>query len=177
MTSPSTPIAQLVLLAAEVNQSVAAADVNSIWQYGQPNEGASDDELQQIQRSYNVGPEYVELLSVANGWPGFYHDVDLLSVHDLEGGELLDRAWMLAESADSGSAGMLALSRSTHIPIAVSTNDIDVFLLNLQRRDIRWIAGQEVESFVSVESFLREMTEYNRQTLEDLRADPWLGAG
>jgi hypothetical protein len=177
MTSPSASIAQLVLAAAEVNQLVAAADVNSIWQYGQPNEGASDEELQQIQRSYDIGPEYIELLRVANGWPGFYHDVDLLSIHDLEGGELLDRAWMLAESADNGSSGMLALNKFTHIPIAVSANDIDVFLLNLQRGDIRWIAGQEVESFVSVDSFLREMTEYNRQTLEDLRVDPWIGAG
>lgn len=177
MTQPSASIAELVLVAAEVNQLVAEADVNSIWQYGQPNEGASDEQLERIQNSYGLVPDFIQLLRAANGWRGFYHDVDLLSVDDLEGGVGLERAWMLAESADHGSGGALALDRSTYVPVGVARQDIDVFLLNVREGAIRWIAGQEVEVFPSIASFLGGMTEYNRQTLEDLRADPWLGAG
>jgi hypothetical protein len=177
MTTPSASIAQLVMSAAEINRLVAAADVNSIWQYGQPNEGADGERIARLWRSYSQFPELVEFLGVADGWGGFYHDVDLLSSDDLEGGTRLDRAWLLAESADQGSGGVLALDRSNYLPIGVAMQDVDVFLLSARGGTVRWISGEEIEVFPSIDSFLGGMTEYNQETLQDLRADPWLGAG
>jgi hypothetical protein len=179
LANPSVSIAQLVGAAAEANRLVAAADINTLWQYGQPNAGASNEVLRQVEVRYDFVPEYVEFLRVANGWRGFYHDVDLLSGEELGGGSRLDRAWMLAESADQGSGGALALSKSTYIPIGVATEDIDVFLLDLLvgKGQVRWIAGYDIETFPSIADFLRGVTLYNQQTLRDLRDDPWLGAG
>ncbi|MEU6346895.1 hypothetical protein ABZ883_38805 [Streptomyces sp. NPDC046977] len=105
--------------------------------------------------------------------------MDLLSASELLGGERFDRAWMLVEAADAGSGGSLGVSRDLYVPCGVAAVDIDVFLIGVtgESSSVRWIAGQEVERFDSFGEFFEEMISYNEETLEELRLDPWLGAG
>ena len=178
MSSRLSSIAELVRLAVEVNGRIAAADVNGIWQYGGPNQGAEEVDIHELVTRYDVPSDYLDLLRVTIGWSGFYHDVDLLRVDELLGSDKLERAWMLTESADDGAGDRLGLDRASYLPVGVSNFDIDVFLLNMEAAigQIRWMAGSEIERFDSIEHFVKEMTSYNRETLQDLLNDPGLGA-
>lgn len=166
--------------ATRLNRDIAEADVHHIWNYGSANSGADGSEIQELERhlGYRLDAEYTDFLKAANGWPGFYNDVDLLSASEVSDSEKADRAWILADSADEGSGGALGLDRGSHMPIAVAKFDIDVFMLfrHGETVTVRWIAGQQIESFPSVSSFFEALVSYNEETLRQLREDPWLGA-
>jgi hypothetical protein len=170
---------EIVRQAISVSEELAQADLNEIFRHASPSPGASLTDVVNYER--RVGRQlptaYREFLQVVDGWPAFYQEVDLCSLRDLSGSELMERGWMLVEAADEGSGGILGISRSTHLPIGVSTAGIDVFLLLLEEPTgaVSWVAGGEVERFSSLPQFLKSMVEYNRDTLQDLRADPWLG--
>jgi hypothetical protein len=179
MTDEAHELRDLVRRAAHTNQLVAQADINSIWQYGQPVAGASESEIAATESSIGrpLDFQFRSLMAITDGWRGFYHDVDILTVHELRGSPSMSRAWMLAEAANEGSGGLLGLNKDSYLPIAVAQFDIDVFLLNLGPvGSVRWIAGQDVETFMSVASFVEAIIRYNESTLQKLREDPWLGA-
>jgi hypothetical protein len=171
----------LVSRFSEQNLRIAQADINSIWEYTGPERGADESMLGEAEQAlgFRLPNEYRAFLSIANGWQGFYHDVSLLRVSSTYSGEDSMRAWELVESADDGSGGMLRIDRKAYLPIAVSRFDIDVFLIDIAERlgEVRWIAGQEIEKFDSFSDFMIKMNEYNRETLNDLLRDPWLGSG
>jgi hypothetical protein len=161
------------------NARIAQADVNSIWGYTGPEPGASELALLEVENSlgFEIPSEYREFLAVSNGWKGFYQDVSLLGADSIVNSEELTRAWELIESADEGSGGLLQVSRQSVLPIAVSKSDIDVFLIGTGGRgQVRWIAGQEIERFNSFSDFFARMLVYNKDTLNDLLRDPWLGS-
>lgn len=180
MTGPSQgDYGSIVRHAISVADDLAVADVNDIFRHTRPNPGVplADIENFELQYQLRLPAPYRSFLQVVNGWPAFYQDVDLCSLHDLAGGDLVNRGWMLVEAADEGSGGMLGISRIAQLPIAVSVTGIDVFLLMLEEPEgaVSWVAGGEVERFPSFHQFVTAMVEYNRATVEDLRSDPWLG--
>ncbi|RKT07552.1 hypothetical protein BX286_5615 [Streptomyces sp. 3211.6] len=164
---------------SRLTNEMAAADVNEIWNYGPPNPGATPTEIGECREIVPglLVAGHVQLLTVANGWPGFYHDVDLFGTDDFIRGEKLQKAWELLEAADQGSGGLLSIDRAKFLPIAAAQFDIDCFVLGLETGVVRWIAGQEIETFPSIAAFVEGMIRYNEETLTELRVDPWLGAG
>lgn len=170
---------EIVQRASVLNAEIAEADVNDIWSYGQARPGASDADIVRLEQRLqcSLGLDYRNLLSTTDGWRGFYHDVDLLACSENPDGGRARRAWEIADAAVSGSGGVIDIARRAYIPIGVSEFDIDAFFLDLNEWSVRWIAGVEVENFPSVRDFFEGMVMHNRATLEELRADPWLGAG
>lgn len=180
MTYNANSWPDLVSRFREQNARIARADVNSIWEYTGPEPGARESALLELEKSlgFELPSEYRDFLAVSNGWAGFYQDVSLLGIDALVDGEELTRAWELVESADEGSGGELQVGRHSFLPIAVSKFDLDVFVIGTEGRgEVRWVAGQEIERFQTFSDFFVAMLAYNRETLNDLLRDPWLGSG
>lgn len=172
---------ELVDQISELNQNIAQADVNSIWRYASANPPSRPSDIDALESEMGraLCRGYRAFLECADGWSGFYHDVNLFSCADFLAREPVDRAWDLVETADDGSGGLLEVSRQRYLPIGAATFDIDVFLVDLNSEDgaVRWIAGQQIEQFSSFADFLAGMARYSEESLADLRNDPWLGVG
>lgn len=174
---------ELIAQAAEVNTAISDADVNHLWCYGGPSPGADEAALSAMEEAIGsaLDQDYRQFLKNANGWDGFYSDVDLLSCADYPSSARLERAWMMIEAAEEGSGGLISFGRTSWIPIGVSREDGDIFMLRLPSVGevggaVVWMAGGEVEKYDSVASFVEAVIEYNRANLADVRTDPWLGA-
>lgn len=163
-----------------LNRTIAEVDVNHIWKYGQANRPALEAEIAAAEARLGqpLCPGYRTFLEHADGWNGFYHDVNLFSCAELLAGGKVERAWDIVEVADAGSGGLLDANRARYLPVGAAEFDIDVFLVDLasESGSVRWIAGEEIETFPSFEDFLVGMAQYSEETLSALREDPWLGS-
>lgn len=121
-----------------------------------------------------LDPEYRNFLSFASGWRAFYQSVDILGAGDLLGGEahaLAHRALSFLLPEVLAEAG---LTMDTALPVAVSRDDLDLFVLHRASSPtpgaIVWFAGSEVDRFDDFVQFFDSMMLYNRQALDRAHA-------
>lgn len=175
---------ELVARAERVNLAIRDADVNHLWFYGGPSSGADDAALAAMEAAIGspLDPDYRQFLMISNGWEGFYGDVDLFSCADYPSSARLEHSWMMIGAAEEGSGGLISFDRRDWIPIGVSREEVDIFMLRLPagRRSnvaVVWMTGGDVEEYDSVAGFFEAMIGYSEANLADVRADPWLRAG
>jgi hypothetical protein len=152
-------VAQLVKL------ELHAADAEELWPFFPPNSPASDEQIQAVehQLGVEVDPSLADFLRTANGWPAFYQCVDLFRCEDFGAGPRWARASELLETVDHRSFGEGAY------PVAVSAEDIDLFVLIPYVGKVVWFAGGVIDEFPSFEEFFLAMVDYNRARALKLR--------
>lgn len=175
---------ELVSRAEQVNLAISEADVNRTWLYGGPSPGADPAELATLDAVLGgpLAPDYQQFLTISNGWDGFYSDVDLFGCADFPFSPPLAFVWMMIDAIEEGSGGLVSYPWSSWIPIGVSREECDFFLLqrplgNEPGGAVVWLsAGQEVERYDTFAEFFEAMIAFNEANLAEVRTDPLLGA-
>lgn len=156
-----------------VRQHLAELDKENLWPFFLPEVAASEEAIRQSERHLCVElpKAYRDFLLVADGWQCFYQAVDLFGLADLVGGERHERATELLRSLHPVGE-LCGVRPESLLPIAVSRNDIDLFLLSTSETErpgeVFWFAGQLVETFSDFGEFFLTMVDYIR---EDIIAD------
>lgn len=87
-----------------------------------------------------------------------------------------DRFREVVEAFDEGSGRQFGLTRDRYLIIGAAASTLSVVLLDLTSPPrVCWLTSGGVEEFPTLDAFVETATEYQVETLADLRADPWLG--
>ncbi|MGQ5653655.1 hypothetical protein ACUJ8H_27050 [Streptomyces sp. EKR5.2] len=141
-------------------------DREHLWRYEQLPPPASREllGLVQAQRGVTLDSQYAELLVRTGGWPAFMQDVDLFGTPDLLG-EPFDEAVQLLSTLEPETVDASALDVASCVPMAASRTGIDLFVMpradGSTQTPVIWLAGLEVERYISFEEFFQAMIEAN----------------
>ncbi|MBS2019765.1 MAG: SMI1/KNR4 family protein [Deltaproteobacteria bacterium] len=164
-----------------VKHAVAQLDRSGLWSYRLPELAASEAQLERVEGAIGepIDLSYRAFLSCAGGWRAIYLAVDLFGPAEYLGSDAESRGrWERANErlGNLDRLGMLradGLSTADLLPIAVSANDADIFVLgrysSIVRGQVLWFAEDPVDRFASFEDYFLAMIEYNRLDLRDER--------
>ncbi len=156
-----------ILLAVRVKTTVSLADVEDLWKYYYPNPRGGKEAIERCEEAlgFSLDPEHRDFLRHANGWKAYFHDVDIMSTHELVEGPLYERASELVNSLDDFKE-LYGFERSELLPFAVSARDIDLFMIGKpgtsQAGKVFWFAGQLIEERPSFSEWFLAMVDYSR---------------
>ena len=166
----------LIVSMIEVQRALFEADKERLWEYHLPRVAASEATLARVERhlGFQLDAVYRAFLAMADGWPWFSQSVKLLfGSPELSGSPALLVANAMLDAAEPYLEAQCGVKRSAVFPIAVSPMDRDVFFMQLQecvlRPPIVWLAGEEIDRYVSFAEFFASMIEYNKLQLKALR--------
>jgi hypothetical protein len=161
-------IVELVL----VQQQIREHDHKGLWDYHLPRVAASADRVAAVEAHLGEPlPEpYWQLLLHMDGWPAFYHTVDLFGTSDLLGSDAFREASETLELLIAeGAFEQREVTSSTLLPIAATREDLDLFVLARRASacpgGVIWLAGGEIQRWEDCYEFFLSMIEYNRLTL------------
>lgn len=155
-----------------IRNELYKADKGQLWEYYYPEVAAELSEILLVQEKLQIklSQDYIDFLLCANGWRCFYQLVDLFGTKDFES-ESMSLAKMLLNT-ELEYDELLNDIREYLFPIAVSRTDKDLFVMVLtegrEYGQIIWLAGGEIERFLSFSDFFEAMIEYNKDELEDI---------
>lgn len=151
-----------------VKQKIAENDKEMIWKHHFPEIGATDEMIVATEEElkFELDSRYKSFLKSANGWKGFFQNIDLFGTNELCGNEKMVYALTMLESIEDIVFESIQRSSNDLLPIACNQNDRDLFLIE-KRRDncdsaVFWIAGEEIDNFSNFDEFFLGMIEYNR---------------
>lgn len=157
-----------LVIAHLLKNKISEVDVDGLWENTLPGVAASDEQLASLEQmlGYHLDPQHRQFLLHANGWQSFMQDIDVFSVDDLKGGGNAARAIALIESLEPLDS-LCGYGTRDLIPIAVSSDDIDVFAMTRPHTAIPgtvfWFAGGLIETFPSFDEWFLSMVDYNRK--------------
>lgn len=166
------PIAIVRMITAK--EALHKADVQGLWPWKFPGVAASEQEIAQAESvlGLQIDHNYRNFLHFANGWEGFFQNIDLFSCSDLIGGLRKERAEELISFVETSVLASSAVNCSSLLPIGVSKTEIDVFCIkcNSGAEDgvVIWFAGTEVQRFPDFCEFFLAMIEYNLREIAAL---------
>ncbi|WP_166882610.1 SMI1/KNR4 family protein [Massilia mucilaginosa] len=160
-----------IVIAHMVKQKIAEVAPDGLWQHGFPEIAASNEDIQEAELILGIELDagYKEFLRHANGWNSFFQAIDVFGIADLLGGKKQERANEILESLEN-LEDLCGFSRSELMAFAVSTEDIDLFIISKSNSHapgaVFWLAGQVIDQFPSMEEWFLAMFDYNRREYE-----------
>lgn len=165
---------------AYVKDAIFKLDVEGLWRHHLPKVAATEEQLHAVESAlgHPLDSRYADFLRHANGWPAFYQNVDLFGADELIGGEHMDRALSLLSNTAFDAFRSAGVHRNDLLPIAVSSTDLDLFVLMRPSSKLLgtviWFAGAEVDRFPNFDEFFLTMTDYNRLDYQNFQNDRML---
>lgn len=162
-----------LVIAHLVKQKIAEVDVDHVWENTLPEVAASEDRLRSLEArlGYALDLQHRAFLLHANGWRAFMQYVDVFGADDFEGGPRAARAIELIESLEP-LAPLCGFDKRDLLPIAVSSNDIDVMVMTRPHTTtpgkVLWFAGGLIETFPGFDEWFLTMVDYNREEYQHL---------
>lgn len=166
--------ARIVAL-VELKEAMSALDTDELWDYRLPEVAATPVLLARAETALRepLDSAHRRFLEAAGGWPAFWHTVDLMTPAQLVSGAHRQRAEGLLGALDGDVLSGHGLQRDRLQPIAVATDDLDVFLID-RRTDpgaVLWFAGPLVDRFRDFDEYFEAMIEYHRRDLREMAED------
>ncbi len=155
-----------------VRDELYKADKEQLWEYHYPEVAAEPSEILLAQKKLQISlcQDYIDFLLCANGWKCFYQLVDLFGTKDFEA-ENMSRAKMLLNTELEYDESLNDIKEYL-FPIAVSRTDKDLFVMvlaeGIEYGQIIWLAGGEIDRFLSFSDFFEAMIAYNKEELEEI---------
>lgn len=156
------------MIAHLVKNKIYEVDVEGLWENTLPEVAATAEQLDSLERKlgYRLDSQYRHFLLHANGWRAFMQHIDVFGVEDLQSGPRAERAIALIESLQPLDS-LCGYRDRDLIPIAVSSDDIDVFAMARPHAatpgKIFWFAGGLIDTFPCFDEWFLSMTDYNRK--------------
>lgn len=158
-------------------QASCAADPQDLFPVRLPRVAAAEETIGDVERhlGHSLDPHYRAFLRHAGGWPAFFQAIDLFGPEDLLGGGLFERAVeLLSVLEHEGTLRLEKLSQSMLLPIAVSADDADLFVIAKPNSPIPgtviWYASYEIERHRDFDNFFVAMIEHEKLRLKRLQA-------
>ena len=159
---------------AHVKEELHQVDKMNLWDWHLPEIAAAETQIKDLESylGFSLDPQYKSFLTCANGWKSLYHDVDLFGTECLMNGDKFAKAndlmRIVIESCDDENFAIQEI-----LPIAVSNQDIDVFIINNANSSspgiVTWFAGYKIDTFLNFEEFFMSMIEYNKRGIIKLK--------
>ena len=151
---------QRIVELVQVKQKLAELDTKGLWEFRLPAAAATEPKL--LAAEAHVGepldPIYRMFLLHADGWPAIYQTVDLLGSADLTGSERGRHADEMLSYVEDVALTAGGLRRDELLHIAVSSFDLDLFVMTRrfasQPGTVIWLAGSEVDRFPNFDELL-----------------------
>jgi hypothetical protein len=163
---------EVIDAALAVRERLEELDTVPLWRYPQPTRPASLSELEAVEDQLGeLDPGYGAFLRCANGWPGFYQDVDLFGTEQLLGGpERAQADETLAVLVEAGSLDRIGVRSESVVPIAGSFVQTDLFLLCVapgrRRGHVLWLAGDLIDEYQSFFEYFTAMIAYQQRQVD-----------
>jgi len=164
-----------LVIAHLVKSKVHEVDIDGLWENTLPEVGATDEQLASLEQmlGYRLDPQHRQFLLHANGWRSFMQHVDVFGIDDFKAGPRASRAIALIESLQPLDS-LCGYSDRDLIPIAVSSDDIDVFAMARPHTStpgkVFWFAGGLIDTFPCFDEWFLSMVDYNRKEYQRLVA-------
>lgn len=161
------------MIAHFVRNEIEKIDVEGLWENTLPEVAASEADVREVESKlgHALDGQFREFLLHANGWRAFKDGVDLFSTADLIGGVRVERARRILRHPESLKY-ICGYEESEVMPIAVSSDDIDVMLMSRPHAadpgKVMWLAGSLIQEFVGFDEWFLAMVDYNRMNHEFL---------
>jgi SMI1/KNR4 family protein SUKH-1 len=140
-----------------------------LWPATLPNAPASNESILEVEKKLDLGASFRAFLTHANGWRAIFQKIDLFGTTDLTGGPRFDTAHRLLDSIDDVRS-MVDCPKENLLPIAVSENDIDLFVMASPAAkrpgSVFWLADELIDSFASFDEYFLAMVDYNRREIQ-----------
>jgi len=162
-----------LVIAHLVKQKVAEVDEHGLWENTLPEVAASEEELRLLEARLGYKPDqkYREFLQHANGWQCFVNNIDIFGVNDFTGGAKADRATRLIDALEPLDQ-LCGYDRADLLPVAVSSDDIDVMLMTRPHAaapgTVFWFAGGLIETYPAFDEWFLAMVDCNRLNFQRL---------
>ena len=162
-----------LVIAHLVKQKIAQFDSKRIWKNTLPSVAASEASLSNLERSlgFDLDAQHRAFLLHANGWLAFKHYVDVFGVDDFLTGPRATRSSELIETLEPLES-ICGLSKWDLLPIAVSSNDIDVMAITRPHTKspgrVLWFAGGLIETYAGFDEWFLAMVDYLREDYQRL---------
>jgi hypothetical protein len=166
---------QVLVIAHLVKNKIYEVDVEGLWENTLPEVAATSEQLDVLEQElgYPLDSQHRQFLMNANGWRAFMQHVDVFGVGDFKGGPRAARAIALIESLQPLDS-LCGYSHRDLIPIAVSSSDIDVFVMARPHTAtpgrVFWFAGGLIDTFQCFDEWFLSMVDYNRKEYHRLVA-------
>ncbi|HEX4214181.1 MAG TPA: hypothetical protein VIA06_12760 [Candidatus Dormibacteraeota bacterium] len=172
--------ARIVAL-VEIKEAMSSLDKERLWDYRLPEVAASPTLLARAEQALGrpFDTAHRRFLEAAGGWPAFWHTVDLMTPAQLVSSSHRERAEGLLRALDAEVLDGHGLEREQLQPVAVATDDTDLFLID-RRTDpgpVLWFAGPLVDRFTEFDDFFVAMIEYHRRDLQEFAEEDRSPAG
>lgn len=151
-----------------LKQEMEKIDKDKLWEYYMPNDPADEETVKESlsKLGVNIPNELIELYQVLNGWDCFFQMVDLFSLSDYFSDKMNYAKTILHTILEYQEEFEI----NDLLPIAVSRDDIDVFVLVVGGKSfgqVIWFAGGIIERFDSIRFFLTEMLKLSKATIDN----------
>lgn len=156
---------------ARVKEELYKVDKQQLWSWHLPEIAATEMQINEIESclGYTLDSQYKLFLMYADGWQSFYHDVDLFGTRDLLDSKKSGKAKELLEVVIESCPDEKIIIEEI-LPIAVSQNDIDIFVINNENSSspgiVSWFAGYRIDTFANFGEYFVSMIEYNKLTIQ-----------
>jgi len=164
-----------IVVMVYVKQELMKLDVNRIWPHHLPELAASEEDLKktEVYLGHKIDNKYREFLTMADGWKGFYHTVDLFGTKDLQGSPLMQYSLSLLNAIEDDVIETTGFSREDLLPIAATEFDKDLFVMSRPTSHIPgtviWFAGEEIDRYPDFTEYFLAIIDYNRLLVKDLQ--------
>jgi len=165
-----------IVTMAGIKSELAKVDSEKLWPYALPRVAAEPAQIASAEAELGIAldPQYREFLSYADGWPAFFHRIDLFGTVELRGNERMQHAREMLGYLEPNVLESARVQRADLLPIAATTRDLDVFVMTRsadgQPAQVIWFAAYEIERFDSFQEYFLAMQDYNRREVSALRA-------
>lgn len=156
----------------DIKNSIYLNDDKYFWTFCRPEYPASEERLRIVEQilGHKLDRRYRMFLRHANGWRGFYLEVDLFGTDELLGGTRMDRAMEIVE-AIGGPDGQIEQGHGTRfsetMPIAVDTEGT-VILQHKLNGNIYGINGSAFDSYENFDDFFLDIIKLHREFFRNL---------
>jgi hypothetical protein len=166
-------IGELIL----VKQNLYEVDAKRLWEYKLPRVAATEEQLTACEACLGerLSDDYRAFLRHAAGWPAFLQTIDLFGPEELCGGPIAAHAQTMLGYVEETVLVNAGFSRKDLMPIAVSTEEMDLFVMTRQTTQspglVLWLAGGEIDRFSSFEHVFAAVIEYTRNEIVRLQGN------
>lgn len=163
---------------AGIKSEVAKVDREKLWPYALPRAAAAPAQIAAAEAELGLAldPQYREFLSYADGWPAFFHRIDLFGTSELCGNERMQHAREMLTYLEPNVLQTARVQRADLLPIAATTRDLDLFVMTRSADNrpapVIWFAAYEIQRFDSFQEYFLAMQDYNRREVSALLARP-----
>ena len=161
---------QEIVVGVIIHQRLAEVDEKGLWSYVLPEVAASEAMIDRVEArlGFDLDAQYRSFLCHANGWRSFYQDVDILGTDTVLDGSVAEAARRMLDAVeDADFLHDVGLGKEDVLPIAASTKQMDMFLLELPHSSmpgrVLWYAAELIEAFSGFDEFYLSMLDYNRR--------------